>query len=255
MMNQTQLEKYFYETRSPVYAVLFVVPLFLIYEILALTLHTFQVTHLRNGADVMMRNLAALFGMDNFPFIVLLILGALAVIAGYYRNKHQLKILPSYFVLMTVESILYSLMMGSIALNTTNFLLSVPHLFSLSLTLFDSNFWVNVMLSFGAGIHEEFFFRLVLIQALLFVGSFFFKAGNKNLILNWNSAIALFISSFIFAYFHYVGEYGDVFAWGSFTFRWVSGLYLAIIYLTRGFGVSAWTHAFYDLFLMTGMIE
>ena len=56
-MAQTQLEKYFYETRSPVYAVLFVVPLFLIYEILALTLHKLQITHLRNGADVMMRNL------------------------------------------------------------------------------------------------------------------------------------------------------------------------------------------------------
>lgn len=255
MMDQTQLEKYFYETRSPVYAVLYVVPLFLIYEILALTLHTLQVTHLRNGADVMMRNLAALFGMDNFPFIVLLILGALAVIAGYYRNKHQLTIRSSYFFLMIGESVLYALMMGSIALNTTNFILTIPHLFSLSMTMFDSNFWVNVMLSFGAGIHEEFFFRLVLIQALLFVGSFILKTNSKNPILNWNSAIALVLSSLIFAYFHYVGEYGDTFAWGSFIFRWVSGLYLAIIYLTRGFGVSAWTHAFYDLFLMTGMIE
>ena len=90
-MAQTQLEKYFYETRSPVYAVLFVVPLFLIYEILALTLHKLQITHLRNGADVMMRNLVSLFGLDNFPFIVLLILGALAVTAGYYKKKHQMQ--------------------------------------------------------------------------------------------------------------------------------------------------------------------
>ncbi|MEE2923490.1 MAG: CPBP family intramembrane glutamic endopeptidase [bacterium] len=254
-MGQTQLEKYFYETRSPVYAVLFVVPLFLIYEILALTLHKLQITHLRNGADVMMRNLVSLFGLDNFPFIVLLILGALAVTAGYYKKKHQMQIRLPYFGLLMGESMLYALMMGSIALNTTNFILSIPHLFSLSLTMFDSNLWVNVMLSFGAGIHEEFFFRLVLIQAFLFLGSFIFKANPKSPIWNWNSIIALILSSCIFSYFHYIGEYGDTFAWGSFVFRWVSGLYLAVIYLTRGFGVSAWTHAFYDLFLMTGIME
>ena len=60
LWHKLSLKKYFYETRSPVYAVLFVVPLFLIYEILALTLHK-QITHLRNGADVMMRNLVSIW--------------------------------------------------------------------------------------------------------------------------------------------------------------------------------------------------
>ena len=253
--SMTSLEKYFHLTRTPVYTVLYVVPLFLIYELLALMLHTLQITHLRNGADVMVRNMAAVFGLDNFPFMVLGILLALAVIAGYHKKRQSISINLSYFGLLFLESMVYAVMMGSFALNTTNFFLNIPILFDLSISFTSSDFWVNVMLSFGAGIHEEFFFRLVMIQVLLYLGSFFFKTEGKHPILNWNSAIALIVSSLIFSGFHYVGEFGDTFLWSSFVFRWVSGLYLSMIYILRGFGVSAWTHAFYDLFLLTGLLS
>ena len=36
---------------------------------------------------------------------------------------------------------------------------------------------------------------------------------------------------------------------GSFTFRMVAGLLLSGLFLARGFGIAAWTHALYDVFL------
>jgi len=249
----TRIEQYLFETRTPVYTVLFVVPLFLIYEFLALTLHTFQITTLRNGADVMLRNMASVFGLNNFPMMVFGILVILAVIAGYYKKKHRIEITGSYFLLMFGESIIYALMMGSIALSMTSFFLNIPNAFSLSLVT-STDFWVNIMLSFGAGIHEEFFFRLILITALLELARAVTKDKSRDL-LSWNALFALLASSLIFSYAHYLGDFGEVLRLDSFLFRMVSGLYLSVIYLLRGFGVSAWTHALYDVFLLTGFMD
>jgi hypothetical protein len=49
-----------------------------------------------------------------------------------------------------------------------------------------------------------------------------------------------------------VGAYGDVFTVQSFTFRMIAGLFFSALYVLRGFGVDAWTHALYDVFLIFG---
>ncbi|HYE57311.1 MAG TPA: CPBP family intramembrane glutamate endopeptidase, partial [Rhodothermales bacterium] len=51
----------------------------------------------------------------------------------------------------------------------------------------------------------------------------------------------------IFSAIHYVGPYGDPFTLPSFVFRALFGLALNAVYLLRGFGVAAWTHAIYDV--------
>jgi hypothetical protein len=56
----------------------------------------------------------------------------------------------------------------------------------------------------------------------------------------------------IFSGFHYIGQYGDAFALSTFTFRAIAGLVFSGLYLTRGFGITAWTHALYDVFLSVG---
>jgi hypothetical protein len=40
---------------------------------------------------------------------------------------------------------------------------------------------------------------------------------------------------------------GDAFTLHSFLFRFLAGLILNVLYLLRGFGIAAYTHAFYDL--------
>jgi hypothetical protein len=54
----------------------------------------------------------------------------------------------------------------------------------------------------------------------------------------------------LFSAAHYVGAYGDPFTLDSFTFRFIAGLFFSALYVVRGFGITAWTHALYDAFLL-----
>jgi membrane protease YdiL (CAAX protease family) len=62
--------------------------------------------------------------------------------------------------------------------------------------------------------------------------------------------IAAIVGAFIFSAFHYIGPYGDQLQLQSFVFRMLSGLAFSALYLVRGFGITAWTHALYDAFLL-----
>jgi hypothetical protein len=63
---------------------------------------------------------------------------------------------------------------------------------------------------------------------------------------------AAVLGAVIFSAFHYIGPYGDAFQLQSFVFRMLSGLAFSALYLLRGFGITAWTHALYDAFLLLG---
>ena len=52
----------------------------------------------------------------------------------------------------------------------------------------------------------------------------------------------------MFSSFHYIGI--ESFTPLSFTLRFIAGVYLSLIYINRGFGIVALTHAFYDLFVI-----
>jgi hypothetical protein len=47
-----------------------------------------------------------------------------------------------------------------------------------------------------------------------------------------------------------VGPYGDPFRLDSFTFRFIAGVFFSAMYLARGFGITAWTHALYDVIVL-----
>jgi membrane protease YdiL (CAAX protease family) len=57
----------------------------------------------------------------------------------------------------------------------------------------------------------------------------------------------LVLSSVLFSLAHYVGPLGDAFAIYSFTFRFLAGLFFAILFTVRGFGIAAGSHAVYDI--------
>jgi membrane protease YdiL (CAAX protease family) len=65
--------------------------------------------------------------------------------------------------------------------------------------------------------------------------------------------VAGIISALIFSLCHYIGQYGDAFELGSFLYRATAGIVLGAIYVTRGFGVAAGTHAVYDIFVVSIM--
>ena len=63
--------------------------------------------------------------------------------------------------------------------------------------------------------------------------------------------MAVIISATIFSAFHYIGPYGDPLRLDSFLFRALGGVAFSVVYLLRGFGITAWTHALYDVLVLT----
>lgn len=120
--------------------------------------------------------------------------------------------------------------------------------------------FVGLIMSLGAGFYEELTFRVVLFGAgasalvRIVTGEKLFFVSRQGALL---SAKAFFlavgwacVSSLVFSGAHYVGAMADAFAWQSFVFRAVLGLWLALVYALRGFATAVWTHTLYDVWVL-----
>jgi len=100
-------------------------------------------------------------------------------------------------------------------------------------------------LSLGAGLYEELLFRVILVGGMAWLLS---RATKKR---RASYVVAAIVGALLFSGVHYVGAFGDPFTLPSFTFRFLFGLALNALYLMRGFGVAAWTHALYDVMVVS----
>ncbi len=99
----------------------------------------------------------------------------------------------------------------------------------------------------GAGIYEELVFRGVLCWAFLHVARGVMGADR------WSSAaIAVVASALLFAAYHHWGPGGEPWDAVRFTFRLHAGLLLGAVFLTRGIGIAAFAHGFYDALVLIG---
>ena len=108
--------------------------------------------------------------------------------------------------------------------------------------------WMQLALSIGAGLYEELLFRVLLVGGLALILRQLLRTSTMAYV------VAAVVGAVLFSAVHYVGALGDPFAWTSFTFRFVFGLLLNVLFLWRGFGVAAWTHALYDVMLVVGLL-
>jgi hypothetical protein len=235
--------------RAPRYSVSFAFPLLAVYEALAFTLSRLEVSGVRNGADVLLKSLfLALGGRNGLALFGALLVGGGAVLV--WRDvKRSGRIQPGFFPLMLGESVLYALVFGVVAATLTGLLLPFAVAGSaLSVStgqgIAGFSLPVQLMISLGAGIYEELLFRVLLVTGLMLVARRLFGwQGTKA------GVFAVVSAALIFAAFHYIGPYGEPLALGSFTYRTVAGLLFSGLYVLRGFGITAWTHALYDVFL------
>jgi hypothetical protein len=238
---------YFASTRAPRYSVVFALPLLIGYEGLASLLSTPR-GQVRNGADALFRGLFTAVAGYRGPaiFMGLVVLIGIALVArDMKRSSGSLRV--SYFIGMLAESIVLSIAFGIVVGTITAQLLGAAHLLAVQTGggVAAMSRPMKLMLSLGAGLYEELFFRVVLVSGLSMLGKSLLGFGQTA-----STIIAVILSAILFSLFHYIPPYGDTFAIGSFTFRLLSGLVFSILYVTRGFGITAWTHALYDAFLL-----
>ena len=236
---------YFANSRAPRYSVLFALPLLIVYEGLAALLGGDEGGTLRNGADVLLRSIFTLVAGRNGSRVfiaVMILVGVWFVARDLKRSRGSLR--PSIFFAMLAESAVLAVAFGIVVSALTAQVLGSMHLLATG-QIDKANWAARLMLSLGAGLYEELFFRVLLVST--------FAAGARVLLrANGRAAgvLATAVGAVVFSAFHYIGPYGDSFQVRSFAFRTISGVAFSALYLVRGFGITAWTHALYDTFLL-----
>src|SRR5215471_11080628 len=237
---------YFALSRSPRYSILFALPLLVAYEVLAAVLAE-PGRELRNGADVMLRDVFTAVAGRRGPAIFMaavIVFGLFLVVRDLRATRGPLR--ARVFGGMLLESIALAGAFGIvIGIATTKLIGSLRMLLITPGSIQSMSWSIRLMLSLGAGLYEELFFRVLLVTGLAAAARSLLGVGARAA-----SVLAVVIGAMIFAAFHYIGPFGDPFDLQSFTFRMLSGLAFSGLYVLRGFGVTAWTHALYDSFLL-----
>lgn len=200
---------------------------------------------IRNGADVILQQLSSRVAGTRGPLLLLVCLvaaGLWFVLRDWRANRRDLR--PTVFGLMLAEAIGLALVFGVVVSAATSGLVRPAALLTQT-PVATLGFGARLMLSLGAGLYEELLFRVLLVGSLAWLGRRWL--GWRPLIAG---LVAVLVGAVIFSLFHYVGPYGDPFQLYSFVFRTIAGLAFSALYLLRGFGITAWTHAMYDAFLL-----
>jgi membrane protease YdiL (CAAX protease family) len=93
----------------------------------------------------------------------------------------------------------------------------------------------------GAGVYEELMFRLMMLPA----AAWLLKQCGCSTTHALIGAVA--ITSIVFAAAHHIGPEGEPIVLRNFLFRTIAGVFFAALFVYRGFGIAAGTHALYDI--------
>lgn len=237
---ENAVKTYFTDTKNLLYSFLISLPLFLAYELLILISQPDASQIVRISVDSWFKSIFSILGVNtvSITLLVVAILGLFIL----YKEKEQLKKLRfRLFPLMIAESTLYAIFVTLVA----TFFVSMVFAISANDPIESLSGLQKFALSLGAGLYEELFFRVILVSVLILL---FQKVFNNK---KWASiTAAVVLSAFLFSMVHYIGSMGDPFTISSFTYRFLFGLMLNAIYVWRGFGIAAWTHALYDLMVL-----
>lgn len=234
---------YWRESRSHRYSLLFALPLLLLYELLeAIAPVRAAGGTLRNGADVLLTGFfTALLGPRGpLVFMALVIGGAILLI----RRDRGGPLRGRTFVAMAAEASVLALVVGVVVGTATMRIVGPLRALAMGTSPLPEPVLARMTLALGAGLYEELLFRVVLVAL---IANALRLAGASRLA---GGTVAVIAGALIFSGFHYVGPYGDQFRLDSFVFRALAGVTFSALYLTRGFGITAWTHALYDVAVM-----
>ena len=222
-----KLRGYLKETRQPIYSAAMVLPFLCIYHIGTVLFHTTNI----NGADALIIRILSALSVHSM-FASALVLAAFFTI-WQLRTHAKWKIRMGTLLFCFLESVCFALIL------LFGFGWMTAHL---SLAISVKPGIVNIILYCGAGVYEELVFRAFLLGILVAGFSLIFHMKKRSA-----AAAAAILGALLFALFHYIGPGRDAFSIGSFAQRTLGGLYFSVLYVTRGFGVTAASHAIYDI--------
>jgi hypothetical protein len=220
-------------------SLLYVFPLFLVYGVGVL------LTPSMNGVDFVSRNLLSALGGSTRNYLIAhaaMALGFLGLLA-WMRREGALHRLP--FGAMLLESAVVALTLGSFIVFVMRNLFGLDAAIDAPpLAAAQTGSGTSIILSLGAGVHEELVFRLGLFSG----GAALARLAG----LSHGAAVTLVagLAAALFSAAHHVGAAGDAWAWNVFVYRLLAGLVFTAIFYWRSLAHAVYTHALYDLYVM-----
>lgn len=243
-------------TARPLYGLVFLLPLFIFYEVGTVVFLTDPTAHTQTRivAYAWLMRVGEWLGLH--PHIAWASPGFMAMLillCWQLVSKQSWRVRLGHVPWMYVECLVLtaplfaigSLINGSLGMSGQGTMAAMTETAGAAGWLSD---WVT---SIGAGIYEELVFRLILINLLLLLLEDLLRVKKTLAML-----IAVAVSAVLFAGHHYVaisqgGELVSLahepFGWYSFLFRTAAGVYFAAIFHYRGYGITAGTHAAYNI--------
>lgn len=217
---------------DPLTSLVLTIPVYLVYHLGILGIDT------RNGVDLVSSLTFRLLDASVLGYVGVTVGLALALFAAGWSLRGAQKVHPSALVPVLFESTLLALLMAFSVGWATH---ALGHVLSLGAGFGPLE---RIVLSAGAGFHEELVFRVGLVSGGAWLLQRASSLGRRGA-LGW----ALLGSALLFSAVHHLGPLGDALSAPVFLFRTLAGLYLSAVYLLRGFAVAVYTHALYDLFV------
>jgi membrane protease YdiL (CAAX protease family) len=242
------MAQYLRFTRSAYYGVVVALPLLVTYEALLMLGGGGLAGQVRNAGDVWLRMLLA--SLEIRPAHATLVMILVLLLALPVVKRQEVWLRGSYLGLLALEALGYSLALGLLINIILEFIFSaipsailsrsaLPMVLPMALPAAAGPLQ-GLALSLGAGLFEEFFFRVLVLGGLLLVT----RAALPG---HAAAIVSILGASLLFAAAHYVGPLADPISFGSFMFRFIAGMLFTGLYYLRGFGVTALCHAFYDI--------
>ena len=101
----------------------------------------------------------------------------------------------------------------------------------------------RILVGVGAGVYEEFIFRLVMIGLIMLV-----LVDVLSLPKNVVAVVAVVVTAAGFGLYHPAVWGADGFQWWLLLFYVVAGAYLGALYLTRGFAIVVGAHSLFNVY-------
>ena len=221
------LDAYLQQSQRPLVILAFLMPFVLLYEMGA-RFYRVDVVAYR-----LIRELPAWFGIYGRGVPAALLVLTLLIWHLTIRDRWHVQLRTLMWML--VESALLALPVLAIAILCHRYIPAAASSHRPAAALWS--------ISLGAGIYEELMFRFYGCGLLRLVAEK--SLGLRGLACTITVVV---ISSVLFSLYHYLGESFSSF---TFAFRTLAGAYFAAVFFQRGLGITAGSHAVYDLIVVT----
>jgi membrane protease YdiL (CAAX protease family) len=226
---------YFQRSERPFVSLVFLLPLIAFYELGTRWFNADPVTHTEQRiiAFTLLQGFFSWFGAHGRSLPAFAVIAIL--LSWHLIRRDSWKVQPTDLLGMALESAVLAIPLLVIGSTVANHLLMPSAQPSPTASL--------VVLSIGAGVYEELVFRLIGMSALSFLLLDVLEVRRAL-----GVALTVLISSMAFSGYHYLGS--EMFNWAIFAFRTGAGVFFAVVFLYRGFGITAGCHTTYDLLVV-----